>query len=289
MPSTPSPLGRLVDILQVKPEGEDRFIGQSTNIGTENLFGGQVLGQALMAACATAPAGRGIHSLHAYFLLAGKHAPVAYQAERVRDGGSFSTRRVVARQEGAEIFEMLTSFQLKVDDIDRHDPMPSIPGPEGIHSETEQYRRIMDRLPATLREKVLQSPAIEYRPVVPFDLVDGAPREARSAIWLKATEPLPDTPALHQALLAYASDHGLLFTGTLPHGFSFLSGEVSLASIDHAMWFHRDFRFDDWLLHCIDSPNLCGTRALCRGAFYNRAGQLVATTTQEGLMRVRRR
>lgn len=279
-------LERLVDLIQVELVGEDRFRGQSEDIGTPAVFGGQVLGQALMAANLTAPAGRVAHSIHAYFMLPGRHAPIDYAVERVRDGGSFSTRRVVAEQQGAAIFELLASYQAREGGVDRNDPMPPVPGPEGIASESEHRAAIVDRLPPSLRDKAIIPSGIEYRPVIPFDLLDAKPREARASIWLRASAPLPDVPALHQALLAYASDHGMLLTATLPHGLSLLRGDVRLASIDHAMWFHRDFRIDDWLLYHVDSPTAQAGRALCRGAIYTRQGQLVASTMQEGLMRM---
>lgn len=282
-----SALGRLRSLMQVEPMGGDRFRGQSEDIGTPAVFGGQVLGQALMAASLTAPAERMAHSLHAYFLLPGQHAPIDYDVARVRDGGSFTTRSVVASQNGTAIFELTASFHAPEEGPDRHDPMPPVPGPEGIRSEMEHRRAIVERLPSALRGKALIPNGIEYRPVVPFDLLDAPPRAAATSIWLRATAPLPDSPSLHRALLAYASDHGLLLTATLPHGLSLLKGEVRLASIDHAMWFHRDFRIDDWLLYQIDSPTVCGSRALCRGSVFTRDGTLVASTMQEGLMRAR--
>jgi acyl-CoA thioesterase-2 len=282
-----SPLDRLLDLIQVETLGPDRFRGQSENIGTPAVFGGQVLGQALMAGSLTTPPGRVAHSLHAYFLLPGQHAPIDYDVERVRDGGSFAARRVVARQQGTEIFELAASFHASEEGPDRHDPMPSVPGPEGIRSELEHRRAIVDRLPPAWWDKAIIPSGIDYRPVAPFDLLDASPRVAAASIWLRATAPLPDSPALHRALLAYASDHGLLLTATLPHGLSLLKGEVRLASIDHAMWFHRDFRIDDWLLYQVDSPTVSGSRALCRGSVFSRDGKLVASTVQEGLLRVR--
>lgn len=287
MSNLQSPLERLVDLIQVEGVGKDRFRGESEDIGTRAVFGGQVLGQALIAACMTAPPGRKVHSIHGYFLLPGQHASIDYAVVRVRDGGSFSTRRVVASQQGAAIFEMLASYQATEEGVDRHDPMPPIPGPEGVVSESEHRAAIVDLLPSNLREKASASSGIEYRPVIPFDLLNAKPREARTSIWLRASGPLPDAPMLHQALLAYASDHGMLLTATLPHGLSLLRGDVRLASIDHAMWFHRDFRIDDWLLYQVDSPTVQAGRAMCRGVFYSLEGKLIATTMQEGLMRVR--
>ena len=283
----PTPLERLLDLIQVEPLGGDRFRGKSENIGTPAVFGGQVLGQALMASSLTAPSGRLAHSLHAYFLLPGQHAPIDYDVERVRDGGNFAARRVVARQQGTAIFELTASFHAPEEGPDRHDPMPSVPGPEGIRSELEHRRAMVDRLPPAWRDKAIIPSGIEYRPVTPFELLNASPRVATASIWLRAAAPLPDSPGLHRALLAYASDHGLLLTATLPHGLSLLKGEVRLASIDHAMWFHRDFRIDDWLLYQVDSPTVSGSRALCRGSVFSHDGELVASIVQEGLLRVR--
>lgn len=287
-PDPAAALERLVRLLELEPVERDAFRGQSEDIGTPNVFGGQVLGQALMAACLTAPDDRPAHSLHAYFLLPGKHAPIDYRVERVRDGGSFSTRRVTAHQEAGTIFTLMASFHKSEPGPDRRDPMPSVPGPEGIRSELELRRSKIDQLPQRWREKALLPHGIEYRPVVPFNLLDAKPREARSSIWLRATGPMPDKQALHQALLAYASDHGLLITATLPHGLSLLRGDMQLASLDHAMWFHRDFRIDDWLLYQVESSSVGGSRAVARGSVFTRDGVLVASTMQEGLMRVRR-
>ncbi|MBK6676024.1 MAG: acyl-CoA thioesterase II [Rhodocyclaceae bacterium] len=283
--NTETPLARLVGLLQLETAGQDRFRGHSENIGTPAVFGGQVLAQAHMAACLTVPGERVAHSLHAYFLLPGRHAPIDYQVERVRDGGSFSTRRVVAMQDEQPIFEVLASFQARAAGIDRHDPMPPVPGPEGIPSELQQLRKVIDWVPAPMREILVTAGAIEYRPLVPYELVEPTPREARSSIWLRATGTLPAALPLHQSLLAYASDHGLLRTATLPHALSYLRGDVRVASLDHAMWFHRDFRIDDWLLFQVESPSVVGGRAIARGVFYSRDGRLVASAVQEGIMR----
>lgn len=294
-------LNQLVELIRLTPcnaqhdpapdgtqtQALDHFTGQSQDIGSPAVFGGQVLGQALMAASRTVEAGRAAHSLHAYFMLPGAHEAIDYAVERLRDGGSFSTRRVVALQKDRPIFELLASFKKPEEGFDRHDPMPAVPGPEGIRSEREYRQKMAERLPPSMREKWTQPRGIDYRPVVPFDWFDAQPREARASVWMKANGQLPDDPALHQALLAYASDHYLLLTATLPHGLSLMQGQVKLASIDHAMWFHRPFRLDDWLLYHMDAPTVCGSRALCRGSIYTRDGVLVATTMQEGLMRAR--
>jgi len=290
MPENRTHLDRLLDIIRIEATVDDRFIGQSEDIGTPSIYGGQVLGQAFMAACLTVPDDRAAHSFHAYFLRPGDHGqPVDYAVHRVRDGGSFSTRSVAAFQNETPIFEMMASFHAREHDIDRQEPMPSVPGPEGIRSESELFDQVVERLPVQLRGKPGFLAGLEYRPVIPFDWLDPTPREARASIWLRVPGALPDTPIIHQALLAYASDHGLLLTATLPHGLSIVRGDVRLASIDHALWFHRDFRIDDWLLYQIDCPSVHGNRTFCRGSIYTQDGRLVATVNQEGLMRRKRR
>jgi acyl-CoA thioesterase-2 len=280
-------VAELVALLRLEQLDADRFRGASEDIGTRNVFGGQVLGQALMAACRTLPE-RPVHSLHAYFLLPGdKREPIDYAVERVRDGRSFGNRRVMAQQRGRIIFTMMASFQASEPGTFSHQrPMPAAPGPEGLMSEVEQRRALGDRLPAAWQGWAAADRPIEYRNVQPFELLAPAPGTAETQIWLRAIAPLPDEPALHCALLAYASDYGLLRNALRPHGLSFMQREVRGASLDHAMWFHRDFRIDDWLLYDIDSPSAQGARGLCRGALYARDGRLVASVAQEGMLRV---
>ena len=277
----------LVDLMSLQPLGNDRFLAQSEDIGTPAVFGGQVLGQALMAACQTVGAERPVHSMHAYFLLPGEHAPIEYVVERMRDGRSFTMRHVVARQQERIIFEMSASFQTVDEGIEHQLPMPEAAGPDGLPSELDQRMALGDRLPAMWRPKALMPHGIEYRRIEPDDLLAPAPRSSESSVWMRAIAPLPDDPLVHRALLAYASDHGLLRAAMLPHGLSFMSGQVRPASLDHAMWFHRDFRMDEWLLYCVDSPSANGARGLCRGSIFTRDGRLVASTAQEGMLRVR--
>lgn len=285
-PTTACLVDDLVALMRLAPVGEDRFRAQSEDIGTPAVFGGQVLGQALMAASLTVDATRPVHSMHAYFLLPGEHAPIDYSVDRVRDGRSFTTRHVLARQEGRIIFEMAASFQTADRGVEHQLPMLAVEGPEGLPSELEQRLAIGDRLPAPWRVKATAPHGIEYRRVEQDDPLAPAPREGGSAVWMRAVAPLPDDPTVHRALLAYASDHGLLRAALVPHGLSFLAGDVRAASLDHAMWFHRDFRFDDWLLYVIDSPSAGGARGLCRGSVFARDGRLVASTAQEGMLRV---
>lgn len=278
-------LNQLLRLMQLEALGADHFRGQSDNIGTPAVFGGQVLGQSLQAACQTVPVDRAVHSMHAYFLLPGEHAPIDYAVSRVRDGRSFSMRRVVARQGENIIFEMNASFQTASEGIEHQAPMPQVDGPEGLETEHALRQAIIHHLPPYFHDKTLAPRGLTYRPVDPVDLMNPAPREGSLALWVKAVGPLPDEPALHRALLAYGSDHGLLLSAIAPHGLSLFKGEVRLASLDHAMWFHRDFRLDDWLLYVFDSPSASGARGLCQGRFYTRDGQLVASVMQEGMVR----
>jgi acyl-CoA thioesterase-2 len=206
----------------------------------------------------------------------------------VRDGRSFTTRHVVARQGERIIFEMSASFQTVDEGIEHQLPMPAAAGPQGLASELEQRIAMGERLPARWRDKGLTPHGLEYRRVDPDDLLAPEVRPAESALWMRAIAALPDDPNVHRALLAYASDHGLLGAAMRPHGLSFMSGQVRPASLDHAMWFHRDFRLDDWLLYSLDSPSASGARGLCRGSIFARDGRLVASTAQEGMLRVRR-
>jgi acyl-CoA thioesterase-2 len=290
MTTDPATAARLVDelvaLMQLEPLGGDRFLAQSEDIGTPAVFGGQVLGQSLAAASLTVGADRPVHSMHAYFLLPGEHAPIEYSVDRVRDGRSFTTRHVVARQQERIIFEMSASFQTVDDGVDHQLAMPTVEGPEGLISELEQRRALGDRLPERWRIKGQEPHGIEYRRVEADDLLTPVVRPSESAIWMRAIAPLPDDPVVHRALLAYASDHGLLRAAMLPHGLSFMSGQVRPASLDHAMWFHRDFRMDDWLLYVLDSPSASGARGLCRGSLFTRDGRLVASTAQEGMLRI---
>lgn len=288
----PATAARLVDelvaLMRLEPLGGDRFLAQSEDIGTPAVFGGQVLGQSLAAASLTVGADRPVHSMHAYFLLPGEHAPIEYSVDRVRDGRSFTTRHVVARQQERIIFEMSASFQTVDEGVEHQFTMPTVQGPEGLASELDQRIALGDRLPERWRIKGLEPHGIEYRRVEADDFLTPEVRPSESAIWMRAIAPLPDNPVVHRALLAYASDHGLLRAAMLPHGLSFMSGQVRPASLDHAMWFHRDFRMDDWLLYVLDSPSASGARGLCRGSLYSRDGRLVASTAQEGMLRVKR-
>ncbi len=262
------------------------FRGVSGDVGSPRVFGGQVLGQALMAAARTVEPGRRAHSLHAYFLRPGdKHARIVYDVDRIRDGGSFTTRRVVAIQHGRPIFNFSASFHLAEEGPTHQAAMPTAPPPEGLVSLHAQRLEQIERYPDSMRDVLNRDPAIDIRPLEPFDPLSPAPREPRNDAWFRARDRLPDDPLLHQAMLAYASDFGLLQAALMPHGLSFMSDQVQTVSLDHAMWFHDSARMDEWLLYVTDSPAARGARGFCRGSIYAQDGRLVASVAQEGLMR----
>jgi acyl-CoA thioesterase-2 len=279
-------LDELLNLLKLEPIEENIFRGQSQDLGYGSVFGGQVLGQALSAAYRTVPPERRAHSLHAYFLRPGDaRKPIVYNVDCIRDGKSFTTRRVVAVQKGRPIFNLAASFQIEERGFDHQAPAPETAGPDGIASELELATRHADRIPAAIREKILCRRPIEIRPVDPVNPFAPDKRPPFSHSWIRAAGGLPDDPAVHQYLLAYASDFSLLATTMLPHGHTFWEPQMQVASLDHAMWFHREFRMDDWLLYAMDSPNACRARGLSFGKVYTRAGVLVASVAQEGLIR----
>ncbi len=285
---TPTVLTDLVALLRLERIEENLFRGQSQDLGWGAIFGGQVVGQALSAASHTVPADRMVHSLHGYFLRVGDATrPVVYQVDCSRDGRSFTTRRVVAIQSGRPIFHMAASFQIDEPGYDHQAPTPRAPDPETLISERDLALAHVDRIPAHLQAMALRERPIEVRQVDPGDPLSPQIRPPGRQVWYRAAERLPDDPALHRFLLAYASDFHFLGTALQPHGVSWFSGDVQMASLDHAMWFHRPFRLDDWLLYEIDSPSASGARGLVRGSFYDRGGALVASVAQEGLIRQR--
>ena len=283
-------LTELVALLTLERIEENLFRGRSQDLGWGAVFGGQVLGQALSAAAQTVPPERQVHSLHAYFLRQGDVSrPIVYDVDRIRDGRSFTTRRVVAIQRGRPIFNLSASFQIQEQGFDHQDEMPQVAGPDALVSEQQLARKFAHRIPEKIRAWAVAERPIETRPVEISDPMNPVPGPARKAVWFRATGPLPDTPALHQYLLAYACDFHFLTTALRPHGVSWLSSGMQVASLDHAMWFHRPARLDRWLLHTVESPTASGARGLARGRFFTRDGQLVATTAQEGLIRRRER
>lgn len=282
-------LANLVDLLSLERLDRDLFRGRSQDLGWGAIFGGQVLGQALSAAAQTVPDERPVHSLHGYFVRAGDvRRPILYQVDRLRDGKSFTTRRVVAVQEGEAIFSLEASFHLHEEGYDHQDAMPEAPEPDTLRSEREMAIAIADKLPEPLRAMATAERPIEIRPVQPRDPLRPRVAEPRRQMWYRAIDRLPDDLALHRYLLAYASDFSFLGTAMDPHGVSWLVPGMQVVSLDHVMWFHRPFRFDDWLLYAVDSPSASGARGLVRGQFFDRQGRLVASCAQEGLLRRRK-
>jgi acyl-CoA thioesterase-2 len=282
------PLDMLLELLDLERLELNLFRGQNRDIGSGRLFGGQVLAQALVAAGRTVEEGRTAHSLHGYFVLPGDvNTPVVYQVDRVRDGKSFTTRRVLAIQEGREIFTATCSFHVAEQGLGHGAPLPPTSDPESLPSELELVRAMADRIPEPLRDVYTQDRPIDFRPVDPVDPFAPGKREAARQMWFRAAGRMPDDPLLHQAVMAYASDYGLLGTALLPHGLSFLMRRVQAASLDHAVWFHRPFLVDDWLLYASDSPAAAGARAFTRGTLFTQGGTVVASTAQEGLIRLR--
>lgn len=277
----------MLDIFNLETIEVDIFRGVSFDLGLPNLFGGHVLGQALMAAVKTVEPERIAHSCHAYFLRAGDAgAPVIYQVNRIRDGGSFTTRHILAIQHGRPIFDMSASFQIPEEGFEHQDTFPAdIPDPESLKSQQELYADETNQLPG----KFMTLRPVEIRPVPQRHGDDVEPQTAASQNWFRAVEAVPDDSRIHQALLAYASDFELLIASLLPHDVTPRSGEVFGASLDHALWIHRPFRIDEWLLYDIHSPNACNGRGLSWGKIYSRDGRLIASVAQEGLIRRRRK
>lgn len=281
-------LDELLDLMDLEPLEVNIYRGLNRDIGSGRVFGGQVLAQALVAAQRTVEEERAAHSLHGYFILPGDlETPIVYFVDRLRDGGSFTTRRVTAIQNGRAIFNLSASFHRTEEGYDHQAEMPDVPPPEELVDELQLLRAGADRIPERLREVYTQDRPIVFRPV---DRVDPFRPEVRPPVrhvWLRADGPMPDDLLQHQALLAYASDYGLLGTALLPHGASFHLPQVQAASLDHAIWFHRPFRSDEWLLYASDSPSNHGARGFTRGSIYTREGVLVASVAQEGLLRPR--
>jgi len=280
-------LEELLSILDLETLEHNLFRGLSPQVGWQRVFGGQVIGQALVAAIRTVE-GRLAHSLHAYFLRAGDPAvPIIYEVDRIRDGGSFSTRRVVAIQHGQAIFSMSASFHKPEEGLHHQLPMPEVPAPEELPSEAELKERFIDQLPEPVKAYWQRERPIEIRPVDLSRYLSPGNHAPTQLVWIRATGKLGDDFSLHQCVLAYASDFTLLDTALIVHGRFVFDPTLMLASLDHAIWVHRCFRADDWLLYAQDSPTSGAGRAFCRGTFFTRNGELVASTAQEGLIRLR--
>lgn len=280
-----SPIDDLVALLDLEAIEVNIFRGLSPQHRSQRVFGGQVLGQALVAAQRTV-AGRSCHSLHAYFLHPGDpKVPILYEVDRSRDGKSFSSRRVVAIQHGRQIFHMSASFQVAEAGLEHQMEAPVVPPPDALENDEEFQHHAAELLSPEYRDK--RKRPFELRYVEGGDMIHSEKRPPRRALWVRATGILPDDPALHQCVLAYASDMTLLDTSLLPHGIGWFDENIQMASIDHAMWFHRPFRADAWLLYTEDSPSASGARGFSRGLIFARDGALVASVAQEGLVRVR--
>lgn len=278
-------VNELIDVLKLEQQDETHFIGRSKDLGFPKVFGGQVIGQGLSAASQTVK-NRQPHSLHAYFLRPGDAShPINYEVEIIRDGGSFSMRRVVASQFGKQILNMSISFQQEETGFEHQDVMPNVPGPEHFASELDLYREHASEIPDKIRDLFVADRPIECRVVEnqnPFRPRHGI---AKRHMWIKSVAPLPNNQLIHQSMLAYTSDYGFLETALVPHGISIGNRYLNIASLDHAIWFHRPFKLDDWLLYVADSPSASGARGFVRGQIFNREGELVASTIQEGLIR----
>jgi acyl-CoA thioesterase-2 len=282
-----APVSELIELLSLERLEDNLFRGQSRDIGTKYVFGGQVLGQALSAAQATLTQPRHAHSLHAYFLRAGNiEAPIVYEVDRTRDGGSFSVRRVTAIQHGKVIFFCAASFQDAETGGEHQLSMPEVPKPDDLEPAPAIPQEKLALLPTKVQRWLDRQGPFEFRHVYPRDELNPPKRPPFQQVWFRLTEKVGDAPELHRALLAYASDFHLLGTATFPHGISYYQPNVLMASLDHALWFHRPFRADEWLLYAIDSPSAQEGRGLARGMVYDRNGRLVASTAQEGLIRV---
>ena len=282
-----SAIDRMMAILDLERIEADRYRGQSPQDGWQRVYGGQVIGQALVAASRSVE-DRVLHSLHGYFLRPGDPSiPIFYEVERVRDGRSFCTRRVVAFQHGKEIFIMSASFQVLEEGLEHQIDMDAVPDPDSLMGEAEMKAMMLSQpnVPAPVKRYWERDRPIEFRPL---DLTHYVSREKlppRQQIWVRSSSPLPDDDALQKCALAYMSDMTLLDTALFAHGLNMFTGKLQMASLDHAMWFHRPFRAQDWMLYSQDSPSSSNARGFCRGSIYSREGKLIASVAQEGLIR----
>lgn len=284
----------LLALLELEPLELNIYRGGSRDLGTGRVFGGQVFAQALVAARRTVEEAREAHSVHGYFLREGDfRAPIVYFVDRPRDGKSFTSRRVTAIQHGEAIFHLSASFHRAEEGLDHQVAMPEVPGPESLPPDLDVIRSRADRIPEHLRAVLTQDRPIDLRSITPADPfappTPGRPEDARRQVWFRVIERMPDSLLMHQAVLAYASDYGFLPTALLPHGIAFRDPRLMIASLDHTVWMHRPFRADEWLLYVSDSPSAFGARGFVRGQVYTRAGALVASVAQEGLIRIKER
>ncbi len=282
-------VSELIELLQLERLEVNLFRGQSHSVGSGRVFGGQVMAQALSAAMQTVPDDRFVHSLHSYFLLPGDlNVPIVFEVERTRDGGSFTTRRVKAIQHGQAIFFLAASFQLAQDGYEHQMEMPRVSKPDDLPSWEGMAKQFGDIIPPNLKRMLDVQRPIEFRPVEFINPLAKEKYDPVRHVWMKARGEMPEDRRLHDLVLAYTSDYNLLTTALLPHGLAADFSSLTLASIDHAMWFHRPFRIDEWLLYALDSPSASGARGFTRGKIFTLEGELVASVAQEGLMRPRR-
>ncbi len=282
-------MDELLRVLDLEVTGTDRFVGRSPQVGWQRVFGGQVIGQSVVAAQRTVGDDRRIHSLHCYFMRPGDPAvPIHFSVDRIRDGASFATRRVVASQHDKAIFSLSASFQREEAGLEHFVPVPrKVPQPEDLLSEKQLIASFIEQVPENVRRYWGRERPIELRPVSLVHYMTRDVLEPTQDIWVRATAPVPDDPAIQVAVLAYLSDMTLLDTSLFVHGRSIFDHDLQVASLDHAMWFHRPHRLDDWLLYSQDSPNTSGSRGFTRGGLYARDGHLIASVAQEGLIRLR--
>ncbi|MEP6355676.1 MAG: acyl-CoA thioesterase II [Hyphomicrobiales bacterium] len=277
----------LLEILNLETLEHNLFRGKSPNVGWQRVFGGQVIGQALVAASRTVK-DRSVHSLHCYFMRPGDpKVPIIYDVDKIRDGRSFTTRRVVAIQHGKPIFSLSASFQIAEDGYDHQIDMPDIPQPEDLPNEAELKEKYLAFAPQNVKDYWSRPRPIEVRPVSLEHYISNKKLEPAQHIWIRTTSPVPDDQLRSSAVLAYFSDMTLLDTSLYAHGTSIFDQQLQVASLDHAMWFHRKADFSDWILYTQDSPSASGARGFTRGSLYTRSGTLIASVAQEGLIRRR--
>ena len=288
LPGSHAAMDQLLSTLDLEKLEENLFRGSSPQVGWQRVFGGQVIAQALMAAQRTVPEDRFVHSLHAYFIRPGDPSvPIVYQVDRIRDGSSFATRWIVAIQHGRPIFSMSASFQVEEGGLDHQAPMPHVTPPEELMGEKEFKELFLVQAPEVVRKYWSQDRPIEIRPVSLVHYLTKEKLEPRQDIWVRAVGTVPADRHYQACILAYLSDMTLLDTSLYPHGTSIFNPKLQVASLDHAMWFHRPCAMDDWLLYTQDSPSASGARGMTRGGLYTRSGTLVASVAQEGLIRKR--
>jgi len=283
-------MDELLGILDLERLEHNLFRGRSPNLDWQRVFGGQTIAQALVAAQRTVEPDRHVHSLHGYFMRPGDtKVPIVYEVDRIRDGGSFTTRRVVAIQHGHAIFSLEASFQVEEEGLEHQFPMPDdVPGPEKLMSQRQLLEKYSAAVPEGIRRYWERERPIEMRPVMLKHYTSREKLEPRQHIWIRTTGPVPADRQMQAAMLAYLSDMTLLDTSTFAHGRAIFDRDIQAASLDHAMWFHRPYALDDWLLYAQDSPSTQGARGFTRGSLFTRDGTLVASVAQEGLIRLRR-